>query len=131
MSVAPLSKAFVLSLHRHQIQMFGGLDGLSNEAMLDSALMQPFATFDGIDLYATVEEKAARYAFGIVKNHPFADGNKRTGAAAMVAYLRRNGYSFKPEHKKFEEVILGIASGALAFEDLIEFIRQEILQDIE
>ena len=125
MNVTPLSKAFVLALHQHQIRTFGGLDGLSNETMLDSALTQPFATFDSIDLYPTIEEKAARYAFGIVKNHPFADGNKRTGAIAMVAFLKINGFDFTPKHKQFEDIILGITSGELSFEDLVAFIRQE------
>ena len=130
MNAVPLSKALVLCLHRRQIQIFGGLDGLSNDNMLDSALTQPFATFDGADLYPDIEEKAARYAFGIVKNHPFADGNKRTGAAAMAAFLKLNGYRFKPKHKEFEKAILGVASGELDFEDLVEFVRKEASLEI-
>ena len=129
MNAVPLSKALVLCLHCRQIQLFGGLDGLSNDAMLDSALTQPFATFDGVDLYPAIEEKAARYAFGIIKNHPFADGNKRTGAVAMVAFLKVNGYRFKPKHDVFEKTILDVASGELDFEELVEFVRQEASPD--
>jgi len=89
--------------------------------------MQPFATFDGIDLYPTIEEKAARYAFGIVKNHPFADGNKRTGAAAMAAFLKLNGYRFKPRHKDFFQTVINVASGEMGYEELVEFVRRETM----
>ena len=125
MSVVPLSKALVLALHQRQLEIFGGLAGLSNEGMLDSALVQPFASSAGIDFYPTVEEKAARYAFGIIKNHPFADANKRTGTAAMVAFLKANGYRFKPHHKDLEGIILGVASGESTYDDLVGFVRRE------
>lgn len=125
MNATPLSKALVLALHQHQLEMFGGLAGLGDEGMLDSALMQPFASFDSIDLYPTIEEKAARYAFGIIKNHPFADANKRTGTATMVAFLKANGYRFKPRHKDLEDIILGVASGESSYEDLVGFVRRE------
>ena len=130
MNVIPLSKLFVLSLHHQQIQLFGGPDGLINAPLLDSALSQPFASFSGEDLYPTIEEKAARYAFGIIKNHPFADGNKRTGAAAMVAFLKINGYDLKPSHKEFENVIFGIASGESDFIDLVGFISKAVLSEV-
>jgi death-on-curing protein len=124
MRVAPLSKSFVLALHARQIVSFGGLPGLGDEGLLDSALTQPFVTFDGIDLYPSAEEKAARYAFGIVKNHPFADANKRTGTACMVAFLKQNNLRFKPRHKNLEQMILDIASGAAGFDDLVAFVRE-------
>ena len=124
MIAAPLSKAFVLKLHQHQLEMFGGLAGLGDDGMLDASLTQPFATFDRIDLYPTIEEKAARYAFGIIKNHPFADGNKRTGAAAMAAFLKQNGYQFKPRHNDLVQTILGIASGELSYEELVKFVKR-------
>jgi len=109
--------------------MFGGSDGLNSESMLDSALTQPYVSFDGKDLYASIEEKAARYAYGIIKNHPFNDGNKRTGAAAMVAFLKVNGFSFSPNHKEFEMVIVGVASGELGFEDLVSFVSKVALPE--
>ena len=125
MSLKTISKVFVLYLHSYQLEMFGGAQGLSNEGLLDSAITQPFASFDGNDLYLTIEEKAARYAFSIVKNHPFVDGNKRTGAAAMVAFLKVNGYEFLPDHKEFETIILGVAGGEISYETLVEFVRRE------
>jgi death-on-curing protein len=127
MRAIPLSKALVLALHVHQLEMFGGLSGVGDEGLLDSALTQPFVTFDGIDLYPSVEEKAARYAFGIVKNHPFADANKRTGTACMVAFLKQNNLRFKPRHKDLEQIILDVASGAVSFDALVAFVRANTL----
>jgi death-on-curing protein len=124
MNVQPLSKALVLALHKQQLGKFGGLSGLGDEGLLDSALTQPLATFDQLDLYPTIEEKAARYAFGIIKNHPFADANKRTGTVCMVAFLRINGFRFKPRHKDLEQIILDVASGEAGFEDLVAFVRE-------
>jgi death-on-curing protein len=124
MTAEPLSKLLVLALHQQQIERVGGLPGLGDEGMLDSALQQPFATFDGVDLYPTIVEKAARYAFGIVKNHPFADGNKRTGAVSMVAFLRLNHYRCKPRHKNLEQIILDVASGAAGYDELVAFVRE-------
>jgi len=130
MNAIPLSKSFVLSLHRQQIHLFGGLEGTNNDPLLDSALTQPFASFGGVDLYPTIEEKAARYAFGIIKNHPFADGNKRTGAATLVTFLKINGFSFRPNHKEFETVIIEVASGEKSFEDLVRFISITVLPEV-
>jgi death-on-curing protein len=113
----------VLAIHEMQIKNHGGLSGVGDEGLLDAALAQPFATFDGIDLYPSIEEKAARYAFGIIKNHPFADGNKRTGTALMITFLRLNNLRFKPRHKDLEQIILDVASGAAGFDDLVAFVR--------
>lgn len=79
----PLSREDVLAIHSAAIARFGGADGVRDEGMLDSALAQPFQTFGGQELYATVAEKAARYAFGIISDHPFVDGNKRTATAVF------------------------------------------------
>ena len=120
-----LDKDLVVKIHELQIRNHGGLQGLRDEGLLEAALAQPFATFDGNDLYPSGEEKAARLAFGIIKNHPFADGNKRTGTQLLFVYMRMCGYRFKPRHKNLEQIILGVASGELGFEDLVEFVRKD------
>jgi death-on-curing protein len=120
-----LDKELVMQIHELQILNHGGMPGLRDEGLLEAALAQPFATFDGNDLYATDQEKAARLAFGIIKNHPFADGNKRTGTQLLFVFLRLNGYRFKPRHKELEETILGVASGEISYEELVEFVRRE------
>jgi death-on-curing protein len=129
MSIIPLSKAFALAAHKRQIDLIGGLPGLGDEGMLESALAQPFASFDGIDLYPNLEEKAARYAFGIVRGHPFADANKRTGTICMAAFLKMNGYRFKPRHSDLEQMILRLASGEADFEELTAFVRSNTSQE--
>jgi len=120
-----LDKELVLQIHDIQIRNHGGLAGLRDEGLLEAAIAQPYASFGGSDLYPSDEEKAARYAFGIIKNHPFADGNKRTGTQLMIVFMRMSGYRFKPRHKDLENIIVGVASGENSFEDLVDFVRQE------
>ena len=85
-----LSKTQIIQLHHLLLDRTGGSPGISNESLLDAAIAAPFATFDGRDLYPTIEAKAARLAFGLVKNHPFIDGNKRIGLLAMMTFLELN-----------------------------------------
>jgi len=118
-----------LAIHEMTLEKFGGASGIRDLSLLEAAVMQPQMTFDGQDLYATIEEKAARYAFGIIKNHPFIDGNKRTGAALMLTFLALNNKPIKPKHGAISEVILGVASDELSFNDLVEFIRHEMTLD--
>ena len=99
------------------------MDGVRDEGLLDSALAQPFQTFSGQELYPGPIEKACRYAFGIIRNHPFADGNKRTGTALMGAYLRMSGLRFKPAHDELLATMLGVADGTVSYDDLVEWAR--------
>ena len=86
-----LSKPQILRLHEQLVAATGGSDGLRDEGMLDSALSAPFQTFGGEDVYPSLQQKAARLCFGLIKNHPFVDGNKRIGAHAMLVFLSLNG----------------------------------------
>ena len=86
-----LSKPQILLLHEQLIAETGGSSGLRDEGMLDSALNAPFQTFGGEDVYPSLQQKAARLCFGLVKNHPFVDGNKRIGAHVMLVFLALNG----------------------------------------
>lgn len=79
-----LSRRQVLLLHEQLVRETGGSPGLRDEGLLESALAAPMQSFDGVDIYPTLWQKAARLAFGLVKNHPFVDGNKRIGAHAML-----------------------------------------------
>lgn len=86
-----LSKEQILFMHKQLIDETGGLDGVRDEALLDSAINAPFQKFDGKDLFPTVQQKAARLCFGIIKNHAFIDGNKRIGTHnACVSCSQRN-----------------------------------------
>ncbi len=82
----------LLQLHRHLVEQSGGSAGIHSVGALESALAQPRMTFSGEDLYPAIVEKAAALGFSLIRNHPFVDGNKRTGHAAMEVFLILNGY---------------------------------------
>lgn len=121
--IEPLAKETIIEIHRRKIEHFGGLDGVRDEGLLEAALAQPWQSFGGNDLYPTVEEKAARLAYEIISQHPFADGNKRTGAAVIGVILRTHGFRFKPRTEDFYATVYGIADGSLGYDDLVAFVR--------
>ena len=114
-----------LAIHARSIDRYGGIDGLRDQGLLESAIAQPQQTFDGVELYPSLAEKAARYAYGIIKNHPFADGNKRTGAAMLAVLLWANGVRFKPRLTDMQETIIQIADGTLGYEELVAWIEEQ------
>lgn len=116
----------VLSIHEVSLSRFGGLPGLRDEGLLESALAQPFQTFGGSELYPTFAEKAARYAYGIARNHPFLDGNKRAATACMGAFLRVNGFAFRPSADELLETMLGVAAGTVSYEELAEWVSRNL-----
>lgn len=123
MNAPKSTREAALAIHSEAIARFGGINGVRDESLLDSALSQPFQTFSGQDLYPEPVEKACRYAFGVIRNHPFADGNKRTGTALMGAYLRMSGLSFGPAHDEFLSTMLGVADGTVHYDELVEWVR--------
>ena len=92
----------VLEIHRDQIQRYGGLHGVRDTDLLESAITMPCAMFAGEYLHWDLFEMAAAYLFHIIRNHPFYDGNKRTGAVAAIVFLELNGIELKPEESAFE-----------------------------
>lgn len=115
-----------LAIHALSIQRYGGIEGIRDEGLLESALAQPLQTFDGVELYPSLAEKAARYAFGIVNNHPFADGNKRTGAAVLAVFLRANEVRFKPRLIDMQDTIIALADGSLSYDELVSWIEAQM-----
>ncbi|WP_428378447.1 type II toxin-antitoxin system death-on-curing family toxin [Olsenella sp. Marseille-QA0557] len=126
MSWSGFSKDEVLAIHDASLKKFGGLSGIRDLGLLDSALAQPFQTFDGVELYPSDVEKAARYAYGICKNHPFIDGNKRTATACMATFLRMKGYTFKPDPNDLLEIMMKLAAGLLSYNELISWIKNQL-----
>lgn len=108
-----LSLAEVLTLHSKVIATSGGANGVRDLGALESAIAQPRATFGGEDLYPDILSKAATLGFGLIANHPFVDGNKRIGHAAMAVFLILNGYSIRSSVEDQEAIILEVASGTL------------------
>lgn len=121
-----LSKRQILMLHTALISQTGGLDGVRDEGLLESALNAPFQTFAEQDLYPTVLEKAARLGYGIIRNHPFLDGNKRIGTHAMLVFLDINQLSLSYEDEELILTILQIASGAKGYEELLEWLKAHL-----
>ncbi len=119
-----LSKSQILLIHDQLIFETGGSSGLRDEGMLDSALSAPFQTFGGEDVYPSLQQKAARLCFGLVKNHPFVDGNKRIGAHAMLVFLALNGIELQHTQSEFSEVILQLAAGEIEASDLLRWILE-------
>ena len=116
----------VLNLHRQIIEQSGGALGVRDLGALQSALAQPRMTFSGEDLYPTLADKAAAVGFSIIMNHPFVDGNKRTGHAAMETFLVLNGMEISASVDEQEQVILALASGNSGRESFVEWLKQHI-----
>ena len=116
----------ILLLHEEVIEQYGGSHGIRDEKLLDSALSVPFQSFGDFEFYPTVLEKAVRLCFGLVMNHPFIDGNKRVGAAALLATLEVNNISFHADRGELSEVILSLSSGKIDYEDLLRWVRERV-----
>ena len=117
-----LTKAQILLLHNQLTAETGGISGLRDEGLLESAIIAPFQTFDGMDMYPTLQQKAARLCFGLVKNHPFIDGNKRIGTHAMLVFLALNGIELRYTQKELSDIIISLAAGEMEFSDLLQWI---------
>jgi death-on-curing protein len=117
-----------LQLHHRVIEQSGGFAGIHSVGALESALAQPRMTFGGEDLYPTIAEKAAALGFSLISNHPFVDGNKRTGHAAMEVFLFLNGYEIDASVDEQERIILQLAAGELERQAFTEWLRVHVLK---
>lgn len=118
------SKEKVKLLHQLMAQATGGSVGLRDEGLLDSALESAFATFDGVELYPSKEEKAAKLAFSLVSNHAFVDGNKRIGVYVMLSFLEINGIRIDASDDDVVHLGLGIADGTMKYEEILSWINE-------
>jgi len=117
-----LSLDEVLELHRRIIQESGGAHGVAERGMLESAVAQPRMAFGGRDVYTSVIEKAAALGFSLVMNHPFVDGNKRVGHAAMETFLVLNGHELSAPIDEQERAILKLAASQMTREEFTEWV---------
>ena len=116
-----------LALHRQVMEQTGGAVGVLNFSALESALAQPRMTFDGKDLYPSLVDKVAVLGYSLITNHPFIDGNKRTGHAAMEVFLVLNGCEIKASVDEQEQVILQVAVREMAREAFTDWLRDHIV----
>jgi death on curing protein len=118
-----LPDAAVRAIHRRQLAEHGGLDGIRDPGMLSSALARPKNLFIYGSPPPDLAALAASYAYGIARNHPFVDGNKRTAFVACDAFLRLNGATIAATQLEKYELFLGLAEGNVSEEELAEWIR--------
>jgi len=123
-----LSKETILAFHKDQVKKYGGVQGIRDEGLLESALAQPQASFDGKYVHETIFEMAAAYGFHICKNHPFFDGNKRIALVAMYTFLYVNDYQLKADKKSLYAMMLDLASGKLEKEELTGYIKENTIK---
>ena len=115
-----------LEVHARIMAQSGGIATLLSIGALESALAQPRMTFGGEELYPTLVEKAAALGFALIQNHPFVDGNKRTGHALMEVFLLLNGYEIQATVDEQEDVILRVASGSMPRGDFTAWLRLHV-----
>lgn len=116
------TKKQVIMLHEQIIKETGGEIGLRDESLLESALLSPFQSFDDKDLFPSIQAKAARLGYGIIKNHPFVDGNKRIGTHLMILFLYFNNVELSYTQEELSEIVLMIASSEKTCENLLDWI---------
>lgn len=123
-----LSKEIILAYHEDQITTYGGSQGIRDEGLLESALAQPQASFDGKYVHETIFEMTAAYGFHICKNHPFVDGNKRMALIAMYTFLYVNGYRLIADKKSLYAVVMDLARGKIEKGELTMFIKENTIK---
>lgn len=118
----------VLAIHGVLIQKYGGSDGIRDEGLLIAALERPFAGFGTTEFYPKPVEKAAAILESVVKNHPFVDGNKRTGYVLMRLILMHYGQDIRASQDEKYDFVIQVASGELDFEGIKAWLLRKIIQ---
>ncbi len=113
----------VLFIHARLVAETGGEHGIRDLGLLSSAVSRPQAVFDGNELYPDIFHKAAALLESLVNNHPFVDGNKRTGITAAAMFLQINSYSLTASNQELESFVLSIASGKQTIDSIMEWLK--------
>ena len=117
-----LTKEQIISMHELLIERTGGLNGVKDYGLLESAINNPFQTFMGKELYPTIQRKAANLCYSLINNHAFNDGNKRIGILAMLTFLELNGIVIDCSNDELVSLGLNIASGKFTQKDILNWI---------
>lgn len=118
-----LNVAIVNEIHEEAIAQFGGINGIRDQALLESAISATQASFAGVSPFTDVIDVAGAYLFYLCSNHPYLDGNKRVGLGACLVFLQLNGFTPAPDSDDWENLTLAVAAGALAREEVTERLR--------
>ena len=116
------------AIHRRQLDEFGGIEGVRDSGLLDSALARPRNAFAYAAESADVASLAAAYAFGIARNHPFLDGNKRTAAVVCETFILANGQVLQTDNDAWYAVLMHLAAGEISEEDFAAWLRERVVE---
>ncbi|MCR9095718.1 MAG: type II toxin-antitoxin system death-on-curing family toxin [bacterium] len=123
-----LSLREILTLHERIAAGSGGGIGVRDLGLLESAIAQPRQSFDGQDLYPSILDKAVALGFSLVSNHPFVDGNKRVGHAALEVFLVLNGHELEASVDEQERIILAVAAGEMSRDDFSAWAERHVVE---
>jgi death-on-curing protein len=115
----------VIFIHAFVVEETGGSHGVRDLGLLESAVARPQATFDGDDLHPDIFIKAAALLHALIQNHPFVDGNKRTGALAVILFLEFNGYELNAKNKELESFALKVAVAKISLSEIADWLRKK------
>ena len=113
----------ILKLHDKSLEMYGGGKGVRDIGLLESAIARPFQTFGGEDLYPDIFEKAGAIGESLIINHPFIDGNKRTGMLAMATLLLEHNIEINASEEDFYDTVIRISTGEIRFEQIVDWLK--------
>ena len=113
-------------IHNLLIKTFGGSSGVRDFQALESALSRPFQTFDNVELYPSIIEKAASLLESLLANHPFVDGNKRTGYVLMRLFLKKNGMDIVADEETKYQFVIDVASGVKHYDDILIWLEDYV-----
>ncbi len=119
-----LSLLEVLIIHENQINLYGGSLGIRSEGLLEAALSQPEATYDGELLHPDIYSQASAYLYHLAQNHPFVDGNKRVATVCSLIFLEMNDYELDVVEELLYEIVMKVASSELSKDELTSFFRK-------
>ncbi|MDO4588211.1 MAG: type II toxin-antitoxin system death-on-curing family toxin [Planctomycetia bacterium] len=119
----------VLNIHIDQLTRYGGLSGIRDIGLLESAVAMPTTTFGGEFVHTSLSEMAAAYLFHIARNHPFLDGNKRTATVAAIVFLRLNGFYLETSDEELALTVLDVVAGTVQKNELASFINSHLTKD--
>lgn len=112
----------IIYINNLTIRKHGGSPGIKNQSLLESSLNSGLATFDGEDLYQTLEDKISMISYSFIKNHGFNDGNKRVGCIVLLTLCHKNNIPIKPSQQELIDLGLGVASGTLGKDEIKLFV---------
>ena len=118
-----LTKDNILTLYKIMVDNTGGTIGIRDTSLLESALNAPFQTFGDEELYPSINEKASRLCYGLIKNHPFIDGNKRIGVYAMLVFLELNYLNLNFSDEEIINIALKTADSTYSYDNILGILK--------